>query len=40
MIDWIHHSAGDGVLLPNLQADTRPDPNARDLTGYVWTKRP
>jgi hypothetical protein len=28
-IDWIQHSADDEVRLPQLPAETRPDPKAR-----------
>lgn len=37
VIDWIHHSADDEVRLPDLPAETRPDPRAKDLTGHIWT---
>ena len=35
-MDWIHLSADDEVRLPDLPAETRPDPHAKDLTGHIW----
>jgi hypothetical protein len=39
MIDWIRTSTGDELRLPNLSVETKPDPHAKDLTGYIRTNR-
>ena len=37
LIDWIRASTGDELRLPDLSVETKPDPHAKDLTGYIWT---
>jgi hypothetical protein len=37
VIDWIRVSTGDEVRLPDLSVETKPDPQAKDLTGYIRT---
>ena len=39
VMDWIRVSTGDELRLPDLSVETKPDPHAKDLTGYIWTKR-
>ncbi len=36
LLDWIRPSRDDEVLLPDLPAETAPDPHAKDLTGYIY----
>ena len=38
-LDWIRPTRDDEVRLPDLPAETGPDPHAKDLTGYIWTSR-
>jgi hypothetical protein len=39
VIDWIRVSTGDELRLPDLSVETKPDPHAKDLTGYIRTNR-
>ncbi len=39
VIDWVRLARDDEVRLPDLPAETKPDPLAKDLTGYIWTIR-
>jgi len=39
VIDWIRVSTGDEIRLPDLSVETKPDPHAKDLTGYIRTNR-
>lgn len=39
VIDWIRVSTADELRLPNLSVETKPDPHAKDLTGYIRTNR-
>jgi hypothetical protein len=43
LIDWIHLSQDGEIRLPDLPLETRLDlytvPQAKDLTGYIWTTR-
>lgn len=36
--DWIRMSRDEEVRLPDLPAETKPDPLAKDLTGYIYTE--
>ena len=36
LLDWIRPSRDDEVGLPDLPAETAPDPHAKDLTGYIY----
>lgn len=36
LVDWIRPSRDDEVGLPDLPAETAPDPHAKDLTGYIY----
>ena len=40
VVDWIHLSADDEVGLPDLPAETRPDPHAKDMTGHIGVAVP
>jgi hypothetical protein len=33
--DWIRHSRDEEIRLPDLPAETKPDPMAKDMTGYI-----
>ena len=39
LVDWIRPSRDDEVGLPDLPAETAPDPHAKDLTGYIYAGR-
>jgi hypothetical protein len=36
-VDWIANSQDETVRMPDLPAETRIDPNAKDMTGYIRT---
>lgn len=36
--DWVRLSRDDEIHLPNLPAETQPDPRAKDLTGHIHTQ--
>ena len=40
LLDWIRPSRDDEVGLPDLPAETAPDPHAKDLTGYIYAGNP
>jgi hypothetical protein len=35
--DWVRLSRDDEIKLPDLPAETQPDPRAKDLTGHIHT---
>jgi hypothetical protein len=35
--DWVRLSRDEEIRLPDLPAETKPDPRAKDLTGYIHT---
>lgn len=37
LLDWIRMSRDEEVRLPDLPAESKPDPRAKDLTGYIRT---
>lgn len=39
MIDWIRLATGDELRLPDLSVEAKPDPHAKDLTGYIRSNR-
>jgi hypothetical protein len=40
VVDWVRLARDEEVALPNLPAETGPDPRAKDLTGHIRTLRP
>ncbi len=39
LIDWVARSRDEEVRMPDLPAETAPDPLAKDLTGYILSGR-